>query len=111
MTAGEPHPLIPSMRLDDLLAELQTRLQAVLATRDRVHALLEAVVSIGSDLQLETVLRRIVETATQLVDAGYGALGVIGEDATLVEFIPVGLSEQEIARIEHWPHGLGLLGL
>ncbi|WP_310738226.1 hypothetical protein [Microbispora sp. H10949] len=48
------------MRLDDLLAELQSRLEAVPATRDRVHALLEAVVSIGSDLDLETVLRRIV---------------------------------------------------
>ncbi|WP_417629399.1 GAF domain-containing protein [Nonomuraea rubra] len=99
------------MRLDELLAELQTRLNAVLATRDRVHALLEAVVSVGSDLDLETVLRRIVETATTLVDASYGALGVVGEENTLLQFIPVGLSEEEIARIEHWPHGLGLLGL
>ncbi|MEU8193213.1 GAF domain-containing protein [Microbispora amethystogenes] len=103
--------LIPSMRLDDLLAELQARLEAVLATRDRVHALLEAVVSIGSDLDLEVVLRRIVATAATLVDATYGAMGVIGEDNTLVQFVPVGLSEEEIARIEHWPHGLGLLGL
>ncbi|RGA03540.1 GAF domain-containing protein [Microbispora triticiradicis] len=103
--------LIPSMRLDDLLAELQSRLEAVLATRDRVHALLEAVVSIGSDLDLEIVLRRIVATAATLVDATYGAMGVIGEDNTLVQFVPVGLSEEEIARIEHWPHGLGLLGL
>jgi len=99
------------MRLDDLLSELQVRLQAVLATRDRVHALMEAVVSVGSDLDLETVLRRIVETATRLVDATYGALGVIGQESTLIQFIPVGLSEEEIAKIEHWPHGLGLLGL
>ncbi|WP_344495614.1 sensor histidine kinase [Nonomuraea monospora] len=99
------------MRLDELLAELQTRLTAVLATRDRVHALLEAVVSVGSDLDLETVLRRIVKTATTLVDASYGALGVVGEEDTLLQFIPVGLTEEEIARIEHWPHGLGLLGL
>ncbi|WP_066361401.1 sensor histidine kinase [Herbidospora mongoliensis] len=103
-------PLIPSMRLDELLSELQTRLDAVLATRDRVHALLEAVVLIGGDLELETVLRRIVETATRLVDASYGALGVIGDEHALVEFLPVGLSEEEIARIEHWPHGLGVLG-
>src|SRR5690242_9934911 len=104
------HPLVPGMRLDELLAELQTRFEAVLATRDRVHSLLEAVVLIGSDLQLETVLGRIVETAARLVDATYGALGVVGEESTLLEFIPVGLSEEEIARIEHWPHGLGLLG-
>ena len=105
------NPLMPHMRLDVLLAELQVRLNAVPATRDRVHALLEAVVSVGSDLDLETVLRRIVRTATTLVDASYGALGVVGQDNTLLEFIPVGLSEEEIARIEHWPHGLGLLGL
>ncbi|MFC4015168.1 GAF domain-containing protein [Nonomuraea purpurea] len=102
---------MPQMRLDELLSELQMRLNAVLATRDRVHTLLEAVVSVGSDLDLETVLRRIVETATTLVDASYGALGVVGQENTLVQFIPVGLSEEEIARIEHWPHGLGLLGL
>ncbi|MEV4111522.1 GAF domain-containing protein [Nonomuraea sp. NPDC049695] len=108
---SEHRPLMPQMRLDELLAELQVRLTAVLATRDRVHALLEAVVSVGSDLDLETVLRRIVETATKLVDAGYGALGVVGLESTLLQFIPVGLSEEEIARIEHWPHGLGLLGL
>ncbi|MEV4459367.1 GAF domain-containing protein [Microbispora sp. NPDC049633] len=103
--------MIPRTHLDGLLTELHTRLQAVLATRDRVHALLEAVVSVGEGLDLETVLRRIVETAATLVDARYGALGLIGEDHTLVRFVPVGLSEQEIARIEHWPHGLGLLGL
>ncbi|MFI9846656.1 GAF domain-containing sensor histidine kinase [Nonomuraea sp. NPDC051941] len=108
---SEHRPLMPQMRLDELLAELQVRLNAVLATRDRVHALLEAVVSVGSDLDLETVLRRIVETATKLVDASYGALGVVGHEDTLLQFIPVGLTEEEIARIEHWPHGLGLLGL
>ncbi|WP_269750583.1 GAF domain-containing sensor histidine kinase [Herbidospora daliensis] len=97
------------MRLDDLLSELQARLDAVLATRDRVHTLLEAVVLIGGDLELETVLRRIVETATRLVDAGYGALGVIGDDHSLVEFLPAGLSETETARIRDWPHEFGLL--
>ncbi len=111
MKQDEPRSLLPHMRLDDLLSELQGRLEAVLATRDRVHALLDAVVSVGSDLALETVLRRIVETATTLVDACYGAMGVIGEENTLVQFVPVGLTEEEIARIEHWPHGLGLLGL
>ncbi|MFG2076306.1 sensor histidine kinase [Nonomuraea maritima] len=108
---SELHPLMPQMRLDELLAELKVRLNAVLATRDRVHELLDAVVSVGSDLDLETVLRRIVATATRLVDASYGALGVVGHENTLLQFIPVGLSDEEIARIEHWPHGLGLLGL
>jgi signal transduction histidine kinase len=94
-----------------LLTELQGRLDAVRNTRDSVHALLDAVVSIGRELDIETVLRRIVEAAITLVDARYGALGVIGDDGQLAQFVPVGITEEEIAAIEHWPHGLGLLGL
>ncbi|HTS95994.1 MAG TPA: GAF domain-containing protein [Streptosporangiaceae bacterium] len=110
MVSSEPHPLLPHLRLDDLLAELQVRLQAVLSTRDRVHALLEAVVAVGSQLDLEIVLRQIVEAAVGLVNARYGALGVIGQPGQLAEFVPVGLDEAEIASIHHWPEGRGLLG-
>ncbi|MGI5171704.1 GAF domain-containing protein [Spirillospora sp. CA-253888] len=104
--------VLPQLKLDDLLTELQARLEAARATRDRVHALLEAVVSIGSELDLGSVLRRIIEAATTLVDARYGALGVIDEHGErLVEFITVGVTEEEIAEIGHWPHGHGILGL
>jgi signal transduction histidine kinase len=103
--------LLPQLRLDELLDELQGRLQAVLDTRDRMRGLLEAVVAISSGLDLESTLRRIVETATELVDASYGALAVIGGGGRLAEFIPVGLTEEEIGRMDHWPEGRGLLGL
>ncbi len=103
--------LLPQLRLDDLLGELQSRLEAIIATRDRTRGLLEAVIAIGSGLDLEAMLRRIVEAAVELVDARYGALGVIGEDQRLTEFIPVGLGAEEISRIHHWPEGQGLLGL
>ena len=109
--AGNRPGFLPQLQLDDLLAELQARLQAVATTRDRMRALLEAVVAIGSGLDLESTLRRIVQTAVGLVDATYGALGVIGEGKRLTEFIPVGLSQDEIGRIHHWPQGQGLLGL
>jgi signal transduction histidine kinase len=105
-----PRPLLPHLRLDDLLAELQVRLQAVLDTRDRAHALIEAVVAVGSQLELEMVLRRIVEAAVELVSARYGALGVVGEGGRLTEFVPVGLDEAQIGAIDHWPEGRGLLG-
>ncbi|GII65469.1 hypothetical protein Skr01_55540 [Sphaerisporangium krabiense] len=111
MTDVRPRSLIPRTRLDELLSELQVRLDTVLATRDRVHALLDAVVAVGRDLDLETVLRRVVETATTLAGARYGAFGLVGEGGTLARFLPTGLTEDEIAAIEHWPHGLGLLGL
>jgi len=109
--AGNRPEILPRLRLDELLGELQARLQAVLATRDQMRGLLQAVVAISSGLDLESTLRRIVETAVGLVDATYGALGVIGEDGRLAEFIPVGLSSDEIERIHHWPEGRGLLGL
>ena len=109
--AGGRPELLPQLRLDELLAELQGRLQAVLATRDRMRGLLEAVVAISSGLDLESTLRRIVETAVELVDATYGALGVIGDGKRLAEFIPVGLTQEQIGHIDHWPEGRGLLGL
>jgi signal transduction histidine kinase len=101
---------MPQLQLDELLAALQTRLQTVLNTRDRTQALLEAVVAVGGNLDLEVVLKQIVGAAVKLVDARYGALGVVGEDGKLAEFVPVGLDESEIARIDHWPEGRGLLG-
>ncbi len=103
-------PLLSQVRLDDLLAELQDRLEHVVATRDRVHALLEAVLAVGSDLDLQTVLRRIVQAAATLVDARYAALGVIGDDGMLSQFIPIGIDDRTIAKIGALPRGHGLLG-
>ena len=109
--AAGNHGVLPQLQLDELLLELQSRLQTILATRDRMHGLLEAVVAIGSGLDLESTLKRIVEAAVRLVDAQYGALGVIGEGQRLAEFVPVGLDEAGIRKIDHWPEGRGLLGL
>jgi signal transduction histidine kinase len=109
--SSERHPVLPHLPLDDLLSELHGRLQTVLATRDRVHGLLEAVVAVSGNLELEAALRRIVEAAATLVDARFGALGVVGDGGRLADFIPVGLDEAGIARIEHWPEGRGLLGM
>ncbi|MEU8677757.1 GAF domain-containing protein [Streptomyces sp. NPDC048560] len=99
------------MRLDDLLEEFQARINTARGTRDRVHSLLEAVLSVGRELDLGQVLRRIVEAAAQLVDARYGALGVIGPDGrSLSQFLTVGMTHEETARIGHLPAGHGLLG-
>ncbi|TDQ52292.1 sensor histidine kinase [Actinorugispora endophytica] len=102
---------VPHMRLDELLSELQSRVNTVMLTRDRTHSLLDAVVSIGTGLDLASTLRRIVGTAMNLVEARYGAMGVIGPDGKLEQFIPLGLDDDEITAIEHWPEGRGILGL
>ncbi|MFC8348495.1 GAF domain-containing protein [Streptomyces sp. NPDC057280] len=102
---------LPQLRLDELLEELQARLDAARGTRDRVHSLLEAVLSVGRELDLEQALRSIVEAAAVLVDARYAALGVIGSDGKrLSAFHTVGVDEEQIARIGPYPEGHGILG-
>lgn len=81
------------------------------ALPDSTRALLDAVAAISSDLDLRSVLSRIVEAATRLTDARYGALGVIGDGSVLVEFVTTGIGEEERARIGDPPHGRGILGL
>lgn len=100
----------PRSRLDEALGDLVVRASDVLATQGRLRALLRANQLISQQLDLPIVLRRIVETAIELVDAQYGALGVIAADGTLEQFIHVGMTENEVAGIAHLPEGHGLLG-
>jgi signal transduction histidine kinase len=74
-------------------------------------ALLDAVMAISSDLDLHNVLSRIVEAATRLTDAQYGALGVVGAENYLVEFVTTGIDAEGRRRIGDLPHGRGILGL
>lgn len=104
-------PAAPRLRLDELLEGLQAQVAQVRATRDRVHTLLDAVLAIGSDLDLDVVLRRITESAVTLVDARYGALGVLGEEGRIKQFITVGMDEGTVRTIGHYPEGHGILGL
>jgi signal transduction histidine kinase len=74
--------------------------------------LLDAVMSIGSEQTLADALRRITETAADLVDAKYAALGVLDESGSrLAEFITIGLTDEETLRIGARPEGHGILGL
>ena len=102
---------LPQLRLDELLEELQARLDAARGTRDRVHSLLEAVLSVGRELDLAQVLHSITEAAATLVDAEYAALGVIAPSGTsLSQFLTVGVSDEQIAAIGPYPSGHGILG-
>lgn len=101
----------PQLRLDDLLDDLQRHVEKVRGTRDQVQALLDAVLAIGSDLDLQAVLRKIVASAVDLVDARYGALGVVGGEGTIRQFVTVGMDDEDVARIGHYPRGEGILGL
>jgi signal transduction histidine kinase len=84
----------PDLPLKGLL-DLQVRLTETAKTRDRLQSLLDAVVAVGAGLELEGTLNRIIRTAVELVDAKYGALGVIGADGNelLAEFVYVGIDD------------------
>jgi signal transduction histidine kinase len=113
---GEPLSLglrpLSRVRLDELLEEMLDRVGEVMASRERLRALLDSVVGIGTDLDLRSTLQRIVESACALAGAKYGALGVISADRKeLVDFITYGMDPATHARIGDLPHGRGVLGL
>jgi signal transduction histidine kinase len=99
------------VRLDELLQELLDRVGDVMTSRERLRGLLDAVVAIGSDLDLHGMLERIARSACRLADARFGALGVIGPDRTLVDFITHGLTAEQRVSIGDLPRGHGVLGL
>ncbi len=78
---------------------------------ERLHALLDAIMLIEIDADLSDLLTLIVETASRLVGARYGALGVVGSDgATLSRFVTYGVDDDLRQRIGDAPHGRGVLG-
>ena len=79
-------------------------------TEARLRRLLEANAALVEELDLAIVLRRIAEVGMALTDARYGALGVIGPDGMLEQFIHVGIPEEDAERIGHLPEGRGVLG-
>ena len=85
--------------------------QATRRRTEHLAALNEASLSLTSELSLETVLQKVVDLSRQVVNARYGALGVLGEDGRIQQFISSGISRQERERIGDLPQGKGLLGL
>lgn len=95
-----------------MLNELRGREQAANRAQQRLTALLDAVMAVTADLELADVLTRIVHAACELVDAKYGALGVLGPDGEhLVEFVTQGVTKKQRQAIGDLPEGHGVLGL
>jgi len=79
-------------------------------TRGRLRSLLKASQAVANEIELHVVLRTIIAVAVDLVGARYGAIGVIGPDGTLEQFIHVGMPDDLVAHIGHLPEGHGILG-
>ncbi|MGW9169426.1 sensor histidine kinase [Agromyces sp. NPDC055658] len=93
------------------MRELAERADAMVHTQGRLQALLRATQVVVEHAELPVVLERIAQSAVELVDAEYGALGVIAADGDGLEaFIHVGISDDAAAAIGHLPEGRGVLG-
>ncbi|MFI9402942.1 GAF domain-containing sensor histidine kinase [Nocardia sp. NPDC052316] len=105
---------LSQLRLRELLGEVQDRIAQIVDVRDRMDRLMEAMLVVTAGLDLDNTLRTIVHTAIELVDAGYGALGVRETDKAslqLAEFVYEGIDDRTRVMIGDLPRGHGVLGL
>jgi hypothetical protein len=77
--------------------------------RHRLRHLLDAIGAVSTDMDTRTVLHCIVEAATDLVAARYGALGVLNESGKVIELITVGIDDPRPCAAMGMPQGHGLL--
>jgi len=79
---------------------------------DRLRLLLDAGIALSSELSLDALLQRIVETAAKLTGARYAALAVVDRSGRSLErFVTTGMDEETIAAIGELPRGRGVLGV
>src|SRR5215217_2567628 len=78
---------------------------------EQLLALNKAAIAITSELELDTLLQRIVDSARELVGCKYAALGVLGDDGYIERFPTSGISESDREKIGDPPRGHGLLGV
>ena len=75
-----------------------------------LKAVSDAVLAVASELAVEEVLQRLVESARELAGARYAALGVAGEDEGFTQFLTAGMSEELVASLGPLPRRHGVLG-
>jgi GAF domain-containing protein len=111
----DPHDYVtvgdgPHLSIERLMAQLVDQAGQILSAQHRLQRLLDANRTIISELSLPAVLRQIVQSARETAGARYAALGVVGSDGLLEEFIHVGMDDTTVAAIGDLPKGRGLLG-
>ncbi|TDD54124.1 hypothetical protein E1286_06405 [Nonomuraea terrae] len=88
---------------------MQEGLRQIQHLHDRMARLLEAVLAISSELELNAALRTIVEVSADLVDARYGALGVLSEEGQFADLFTCGVSQEVYDAVGRMPTAHGLL--
>jgi signal transduction histidine kinase len=109
-TPARASALGPSLDFEAMLGQMMDRADHMMRSHARLRDLIRVNNDLTSNLDLETLLRRIVEIGTELIQAEFGAMGVIADDQTMEQFITVGMDAQTIEQVGHLPAGKGLLG-
>lgn len=94
-----------------LVTRMHQQLDELMAARDQMEQLLRVIVEIGSDLDLDATLLRIIHAARELTSAPYGALAVRDPEGTLLRFVHSGIDDEKAQKIGHLPVGKGVLGV
>jgi signal transduction histidine kinase/AraC-like DNA-binding protein len=98
------------LSIEQLTRQLVDQASMIMNAQERLRRLLHANRSIVQELSLPAVLLRIVDTARDVAGARYAALGVIGADGLLEQFLHVGLDDDAVREIGELPKGRGVLG-
>ncbi|OBA60555.1 histidine kinase [Mycobacterium sp. 1100029.7] len=94
-----------------LVDRMHEQLDELLSSRDQMEQLLRVIVEIGSDLDLDATLRRVVLSARDLTAAPYGALAIRDAEGSLISFVHDGIDDARVQQIGPLPVGKGLLSL
>ncbi len=94
-----------------LMNSMHQQLDELLVARDQMEQMLRLIVEIGSDLDLDATLGRIIHAARELTSAPYGALAVRDPEGTLLRFVHAGIDDETADRIGHLPVGKGVLAV
>jgi two-component system, NarL family, sensor histidine kinase DevS len=114
---SEPGPMFsdpehdPRLSVELLTNQLVEQASVIITAQHRLRRLLKANHSIVQELSLDAVLRRLVATAKDVSGARYAALGVIGGDGMLEQFLHVGMEDDTVRAIGELPKGRGVLGV
>lgn len=92
----------------ELVSRMHEQLDELATARDQMERLVRGIVAIGSDLDLDVTLRRIVDAAKELSEAGFGALGIRAADGAVVSFVNAGFDDDTARRLAELPVGDGV---
>jgi signal transduction histidine kinase len=99
------------LRRRDYLSRMDEQLEELVADREQMgRRLLQVAIGVGSNLELDATLHRIVAAALSLSGARYGAIGLWAPDGTLASFVHSGMDPEKVRLVGHLPAGKGLLG-